>query len=493
MKRPDPGAARNRAKNWARRDLVCDAGGVTLPRAWTAPLTLTAVLGVFAATACTGHHDSSADRAQRLEKEDEGDVAVPVVPVPAENGPRLGALANVTPVFDRPSRRGVQIGALHAGATVARAESPFGPPRGCEGGWFAIRPRGFVCAGPTATTNLSHPTLVAMGVAPDRAKTLPYAYARVVRDTTLFEADPARETAVRPLGALRARSGLAVVGSWNATDPAGKSLRLAMTTDGHFVPAEALESALPSTFHGVALDDDTKLPVAFVVKRGVHAWKLGGPGSDADPEKRELLDYHAELALTGRTRTLAGVEFWATTDGRAVRLTDVTLVRERHEFPDFAAGDRKWIDVSIVTGTLVAYVGHKPVYATLVSVGRDRLGSTGPRNADSPPDSTAATVRGEHTVVSKHITFAGHDPATFAEGVAVYDVPWSIELSSGQAIVGAYWHDRFGIEHGPGNLEVSPMDAAHLFAWTDPALPEGWHSVTGRPDTEKPVIVNVRK
>lgn len=472
---------------------MCDAGGVIFPRAWTVAVTLTAGLGVFAATACTRHRDHEAG--PKLDKEDE-DVAVPVVPVPPENGPRLGALANVTPVFDRPSKRGVQIGELHAGATVARAEAPFGPLHGCEGGWFAIRPRGFVCAGSAATTNLSHPTLVAMGVAPDRTKTLPYAYARAVRDTTLFEADPARDTGVRPLGVLRARSGLAVVGSWTATDPTGKSLRLAMTTDGHFVPAEHLESATPSTFHGAALGDDAKLPVAFVVKRGVHAWKLGDRdrhGGDDEPEKRELLDYHAELPLTGRSRTLSGVEFWATTDGRAVRLTDVTLVRERHEFPDFASGEQKWIDVSVVTGTLVAYVGHKAVYATLVSVGRDRLGPTGPRTGDTPPESTASTVRGEHKVVSKHVTFAGHDPATFADGVAVYDVPWSMELSSGQAIVGAYWHDRFGIEHGPGNLEVSPVDAAHLFAWTDPALPDGWHTVTGVPDGEKPVIVNVRK
>jgi hypothetical protein len=162
----------------------------------------------------------------------------------------------------------------------------------------------------------------------------------------------------------------------------------------------------------------------------------------------------------------------------------VTLVRERHEFPDFAAGEQKWLDVSVVTGTLVAYEGRKPVYATLVSVGRDRLGA---------PESTAATARGEHSVVGKHITFAGHDPSTWADGIAVYDAPWSIELSSGQALVGAYWHDRFGIEHGPGNLELSPADAAHLFGWTDPPLPDGWHAMNGTAAGQKAVIVNVRK
>jgi hypothetical protein len=430
-------------------------------------------LGALVAACGHGH------TAPTLEKESDEAVAVPDVPVPPENGPRLGALANVTPIFDRPSKRGTAIGALHAGATVARAAEPFGK-LGCEGGWFAVRPRGFVCAGTGATTDLKHPTLVAMGIQPDRAATLPYTYARAVRDTTLFEADAAHDTIVRPSGALRAKSGLAVVGSWSATDPAGKPLHLALTTDGHFVPAEDLESAAPSAFQGVELGDAAKLPVAFVVKRGVHAWRL----TDDESEKRGLLDYHARVELTGHTRTLSGVEFWARPDGSSVRLTDVTVVRERHEFPDFAAGTAKWIDVSVVTGTLVLYEGKKPVFATLVSVGRDRLGA---------PESTATTARGAHTVTAKHVTFAGRDPSTFADGFAIYDAPWAIELSSGQLLLGAYWHDRFGIEHGPGNLELSPADAARVFRFTTPAVPDGWHSVSGPPREEKPVIVNVRK
>ena len=78
-------------------------------------------------------------------------------------------------------------------------------------------------------------------------------------------------------------------------------------------------------------------------------------------------------------------------------------------------------------------------------------------------------------------------------GIAIYDAPWAIELSSGQLVVGAYWHDRFGIEHGPGNLELSPADAAWLFRFSDPPLPDGWHSVSESPQDQKPLVVNVRK
>ena len=59
------------------------------------------------------------------------------------------------------------------------------------------------------------------------------------------------------------------------------------------------------------------------------------------------------------------------------------------------------------------------------------------------------------------MTAAGRDPATFADGAAIYDVPWTVELSNGQLIVGAY--------------------------------PAGWHAVTDKPKGEGVPIVNVRK
>jgi hypothetical protein len=443
------------------------------PRTRVSPACL-ALTSIALVSGC-GHRDT----APRLEKSEDEDVAIPRVPEPPALGPKLGALANVTPILDRPSKRGLRIGTLHAGETVVRAAEPFST-RGCDGGWFPVRPRGFVCATGSATIDLAHPTLVAMAIQAQESEPLPYTYARTVRDTTLFEPDGARENAVRPLGTLRAKSGMAIVGSWAATDPSGDSLRLAMMSDGHLVPAGDLEAAAPSEFQGAPLGEETKLPVAFVVKRGVRAWAFRG---DA-PEKHDLLGYHARLDLSGRNRTAGGVEFWATSDGRWVRLPDVTLVRERHEFPPFATEDRKWIDLSVVTGALVAYEGTRPVFATLASVGRDRLGA---------PESSAVTQRGELEIVGKYVTVADRDPNAFTDGVSIYDAPWALELSSGQLLLGAYWHDRFGIEHGPGNIELSPADAARLFRWVDPALPVGWHGVTGRPSDGKPTIVNVRK
>jgi hypothetical protein len=319
-----------------------------------------------------------------------------------------------------------------------------------------------------------------MAIAPELGASLPYTYARTSRDSTVYEPDPEHDGRVRAVQPLEDGSGLAIVGTWTALDPTGKDVRLGMTTEGRFVPVADLTPANASHFAGKALDDRTKLPVAFVVKRGVHRFGMRA----GVPEKQTPLDYHARVDLTGRMVNVDDVELWEASDGGFVRARDVTLIRERRELPAFVTGDRRWLDVSVMTGAVVAYMGGKPVYATLASVGRDRLGG---------PSAEAVTQRGEFAVVAKQITLKEHDVTKLAERVSIYDAPWALELSSGQLVVGAYWHDRFGIEHGPGNVELSPADAAWVFRFLGLEVPEGWHGATKELTAGEPAIVNVRK
>jgi hypothetical protein len=145
------------------------------------------------------------------------------------------------------------------------------------------------------------------------------------------------------------------------------------------------------------------------------------------------------------------------------------------------------MDVSVVAGILVAYEGQRPVYATLCSVGRDRLGEAEAEAA------AAATTRGDFDIVAKHITAKGLDPRGIADYVSVYDVPWALTLSSGQLVHGAYWHDRFGIDHGLGNVQLSPADARWLWDFATPVLPTGWHGATSSPEAAERTIVRIRK
>ncbi len=98
--------------------------------------------------------------------------------LPSANGPRLGAVEFSAPIFSSPDRRSVKIGYLRAGGTIPRGEKP-AKTDDCQGGWYRIEPRGFVCASVEATTDLEHPIIRALTLRPDASKPLPYPYAFV--------------------------------------------------------------------------------------------------------------------------------------------------------------------------------------------------------------------------------------------------------------------------------------------------------------------------
>jgi hypothetical protein len=413
-------------------------------------------------------------------------IEIPKVPVPPEHGPKLASVADLTPVLDRPGAGAKKLGYLHAGGRVARAEQPFSR-EGCSEGWFPVRPAGFVCAGGGATLDLKHPTLAAMAIQPLFDQPLPYTYARATADTPLYERRAGEDATVQEVGTLKRRAGMAVVGSWSAKLPGGGSERLALLTSGKFVKASDLEAATPSEFAGVELDGKSALPVGFVVKRGVRSFKLDGE----DAKIGDDLAVHERLKLTGRFRSAHGEKFWALERDRWVRNKDVTVVQARSVFPDFAVEGQKWLDVSVVMGTVVAYEGKRPFFVTLLSVGRtvesakpsEPAAESGEVPVIAAP--SAAWGLGTFEVRAKHVTLVGADAFAAKESYQLLDLPWAFELSSGRLGYAAYWHDRFGVERGPGALELSPADAVRLWQWITPSVPDGWHGreAGGEPKT----------
>jgi len=367
----------------------------------------------------------------------------------------------VTPVLERPATGARQLGYLHAGGRVARAAEPYSR-RGCGGGWYPVRPRGFVCATESATLDMAHPTLAAMAQRPNLDQPLPYTYARTRVETPIFERDPTRDDAVREVGRLKRRAGMAVVGSWSAHDPEGTVQRLGLLTSGRFVRASDLEAADPSAFHGVEVATADDLPIAFVVKRGVHTWKLDG----SDARKVDALSFHDVVRLTGRFHSVGQVKYWGTKDGDWVRHRDVLVAQPRNTFPDFAQGNQRWVDVSVITGMLTLYEGKRATFVTLVSLNRDAHQAEGDK------------WLGAFEVASKEVTLTTRDENSFGEPFELFDAPWGITLSSGTSLYGAYWHDRFGVDHGAGAIELSPADAERVYHWVTPELPDGWHGLS---------------
>jgi len=387
------------------------------------------------------------------------------------DGPRLGALLDRTPVFASASKKSAELGYLHAGAQVARSPKSF-ESSDCIDGWYSIWPRGYVCTEKVATTNLDHPTLQAMALAPQLEAELPYVYARTTKVTSLF--NRANDKGVELGGRLGKSTVMAIVGSWTAPDESNEPFLLGLRMNGQFVRAEDLESASGSEFAGVELNEHSEMPLAYVVRRGVRLWSL----DQNPPEKKGEVGYHELLELSGRFRTVDDEKFFATKSGAWIRHKDATVVLPRHEFPEFASEDQKWLDVSVITGAVVAYEGKRPVFVSLVSVGRDRLGD---------PKTSASTALGTFKIVSKHVT--RRSPSTPDE--ALLDAPWALELESGQWLLASPRHDRFGVEHTDGDIEVSPRDGARLWKWATPEMPPGWHGAAL--DAARPTLVHVRK
>ncbi len=385
------------------------------------------------------------------------------------DAPRLGALAEATPVFGSPRREGPPIGYLHAGVTVPRAAKPTST-EGCSGGWYRIRPRGFVCVGETATLELSHPTLKAMSLAPEREAALPFPYGQATRATSFYVRDEAHPERVVRGKKLRAGSGVALIASWAAADEEGQQRRFGMTPAGQFVPVEDVRRAEPAEGTGVELTKALALPLGFVVGRHARAWRVEQSGAVESAART----YHEVVPLVGTAESVGDDELWATADGVSLRRRDLRVVTPRSGIPDWASKKLHWVDVDTKEGTVTLYEGERAVFTALATVGEE-----------TPAQRENATRWGEFEIAEKHLTLPTLDPASSALAFEVTDVPWVLRLSSGQYLYGAYWHDDFGRATSGGSIELAPRDAARVWAWVTPALPSGWHGVLSA-DGEEP-------
>ena len=96
-----------------------------------------------------------------------------------EAGPnvvKIGSIAWRTWIYTDTGRDRTRYGYLRAGAVVT-ARGPKIINDGCDGGWYRVNPRGFVCLGLGATTDLEHAVVVASQGRALRGQGLPYTYA----------------------------------------------------------------------------------------------------------------------------------------------------------------------------------------------------------------------------------------------------------------------------------------------------------------------------
>jgi hypothetical protein len=433
------------------------------------------------------------------------------------DGTRVASVAWRTWIYTDTGKQRSRYGYLRAGAIVD-ARGPSIVNEGCEGGWYRVNPRGFVCVGLGASLKLDDPVAVASVNRPLRGHGAPYLYA-LSNETPplLYFKLPSKaqmkdgegyDVSVRAANfreRMRATGKLALLGELGPppdflgqgqtlnkpygvksplryvvhAGPASADSGFAisktflwqerafgLTTELDVIALDRVKLVEPSEFHGVELLADEGLPVAFVKDRSVPKY---GPDANGNPISRGSFGYREGLKLATSKRLVGGL--MRLRDGGFAPEASLRILPPRDSFPSFATGDRKWVDISIQHQTLVAYVGKRPVYATLVSTGRGGMGD---------PETQNATVRGTFMIYQKEVSSTMDGDEDRSDSFNLRDVPFVQYFHKGFALHGTYWHDDFGKVRSHGCVNLAPIDAAWLFEWTDPSVPADWHGAVNK-------------
>ncbi len=341
------------------------------------------------------------------------------------------------------------------GAVIEGARLPvLGRVRGRAGcaaqPWYALAPAGYVCSTavrPTAQPPTTEPVLVVPS-----GERLPFHYVMVGK----------KEGEKLPFWATleEAREGAQPERQLERGDTVAVSVGRPIRIEGepHYVSVEGKVFPIAGTYplqggsdwRGETLDETTHFPWGWTTPELTKVYGEPKRGRSIDELPRRTQIAILEEAGQRAQRMLRIAE------GRWLRAADVNEVR-RMARPEGITAAVQWIDVDLGEQTLVAYEGERPVFATLVSSGR-----------------AIPTPRGNYPIWAKVSSISMKSQPYEDKAYFVNKVPWVLFFQAHNAIHGAYWHDRFGITKSHGCINVSPLDARHLFEWVAPPLPAAW-------------------
>jgi hypothetical protein len=266
-----------------------------------------------------------------------------------------------------------------------------------------------------------------------------------------------------------------------------------VTHDHAVVPRDRIKIYPRSEFHGVELGGPVELPLAFFRTRARPKYRRAEDGSFT-PTGEEWPRL-AWVGLTGEEaigQTPEGKStFLATREpGLWALAADATVARAADSVPPvvkaMTGGRKTWLDVSVLGGTLVAYEDDRPVLATLISPGRGGVPEPG-----RDPIETASTPVGTFRVDGKFVTAT---MVSSTNDLLVHtEVPYVQNFHGPHALHAAYWHDAWGDKKSGGCINLSPIDAQRLFAWTEPRLPDDWYGLRSVKEMGPATVVVVRK
>lgn len=426
---------------------------------------------------------------------------IPMTPEEEAEFPKHGLVTSVAAIVrSKPDLESPILGLLRGGTRVRTdAELTYGG--GCTAAWHEIHPGGWVCRSAGLETGDTPPSDATVSVPePQLDQELPYEYWRVNDEMTPFfhrlpsfgeqdQADAAGQAWYAKHGrepmptdpAERPADVPAVVKEYmNAgyyVTKAGEEMksqrRFIRTTRGAYARKYQLGQKESPSFRGRLLPGGAEdLPLYFI-RRELALQQREAEGSDVlvdsgvVPERLSTHPFVREIHLGPK-------EYYEDADGRLMRAYAVGKARLLDRPPGVGA-DEHWVHIDLSEQTLVAYDGDTPVFATLVSSGKE----------------PGMTPVGVHRIQIKHIAAPMRDQPPEDEAYSIDDVPWTQYFHGSIALHGAFWHAGFGLERSHGCVNLSPADARWLFGFTQPSLPYGWHAYAPLQRKQKgsPVVV----
>jgi lipoprotein-anchoring transpeptidase ErfK/SrfK len=388
-------------------------------------------------------------------------------PYPAQI--RSVAFRKNTALHALPSADSALVGQVRKGTRAAAVQAV--PASDCGGDddqarWIQIAPRGWTCESAVEPTTEA-PTAAAPASLTEEDVAAPavrgvYGMVRRNRDAMAFAS---------PEDAQAGENGRALVGSNTVRAAARVTIdgqRYWRTSKGELIDASSIAQISPSKFKGVAITDPSAMPAWIRAHHSPKEPVITRATASARGERTGELAARTvvtilETSADGRFVRIADEQWIARKD---VRVTGVTAP------PPGTGADEKWFDIDLDDQVLVAYQGERPVYATMVSTGKNGHGT--------PAMIARVAQKLEHAVMDSD-----------KDHYSVADVPWTMYYDHDFALHTSYWHDGFGGPRSHGCINLAPRDARLLYRWSSPDVPPGWTVVYG--DLEHPgSLVRVR-
>ncbi len=375
-------------------------------------------------------------------------------------------------------RWGAEIrGRIDMGAPFAIYEQA--PGKGCSGaGWARVGALGFAClrdAEPSRRQPRAQPPVAAERVVPFiYAKAKANAAGELLAPVPRYRSAASLAAGEAPVDWLQPHHQYAFIESRRV---AGVGLIL-LDRNRRAVRADAMELERPSQFAGRDLE---ARPVPGGV---VAAWSAEAPtpvraAPGLTAELSGQISYHREIHVDPTPVVADGIDWYALRgEGLPVGFVSEEDIRRwipAEPLADVRA-DETWIDVELSQQTLTLWQGAEPVFVTLISSGA----------GDNP------TPRGIFRIWHKQALGDMRSLPGAVDSYTVEDVPWVQYFHRRFALHTAFWHNKFGRKRSHGCINLSPRDAARVFAATTPTMPPGWTFVYEH-EEEAGTVVRIRK